>query len=268
MEELGVTAVRAHAILHDDLGVYREVDGRPLFDFDVVDRVYDRVLDAGCRPVVEVSFMPRDLARDPSATVFAYDAIVSPPRDWDRWAELVERLAGHLVERYGADEVASWGFEIWNEPNLEVFWAGTQAEYFRLYEVSARAIKSVDQRLLVGGPSTAAAGWIPEFVDFVTAAGVPVDFVTTHAYGIPPLDFRPVLREAGLDHVATWWTEWGLAAIHNAAVNDRPYGAPFVLRGMTAGMRVADAVSLLGGERPLRGDGARAERCSTADSVC
>ena len=77
-----------------------------------------------------------------------------PPRDWDRWGGLVQRLAGHLVERYGRDEVATWGFEIWNEPNLEVFWAGA-SEYFRLYEVSARAIKSVDARLRVGGPATA-----------------------------------------------------------------------------------------------------------------
>jgi xylan 1,4-beta-xylosidase len=242
-DELGVEAVRAHAILHDDLGVYREIEGRPQIDFGTVDRVYDRVLDAGCRPIVEVSFMPRDLARDPSATVFAYRAVVSPPRDWDRWTDLVQRLAAHLVDRYGVDEVATWGFEIWNEPNLEVFWAGTQAEYFRLYELSARAIKSVDAHLRVGGPATAAGGWIPEFADFVQQNDVPLDFVTTHAYGIPPLDFREALGDRGLGDIPIWWTEWGVAAIHNAFVNDLAYGAPFVLRGMRAGGRVADAIA-------------------------
>ena len=82
--ELGVQTVRAHAILGDDLGVYRERDGQPVYDFTGVDRVYDLVLGIGLRPIVELSFMPRDLAADPSATVFAYGAIISPPKDWDR----------------------------------------------------------------------------------------------------------------------------------------------------------------------------------------
>ena len=70
-DELGVRAVRAHAILHDDLGVYREVDGSPVHDFSGIDRIYDKVMELGLRPIVEVSFMPRDLARDPEQTVFA-----------------------------------------------------------------------------------------------------------------------------------------------------------------------------------------------------
>ena len=106
--ELGVERVRAHAILHDDLGVFTWVDDGPRWSFDGVDRVYDELLDLGLRPVVEVSFMPRDLARDPAATVFAYEAIVSPPRDWSAWAETCSRLAAHLVARYGIDEVARW----------------------------------------------------------------------------------------------------------------------------------------------------------------
>src|SRR5690606_40127126 len=113
-DELGVRAVRAHAILHDDVGVYREVDGQPVHDFSNVDRIYDRVLELGLRPIVEVSFMPHDLARDPGQRVFHYDAIVSPPKDWDRWAALVGDLAAHLVARYGIEELRTWGFEFWN----------------------------------------------------------------------------------------------------------------------------------------------------------
>jgi xylan 1,4-beta-xylosidase len=96
-DELGVRAVRAHAILGDDLGVYREVDGRPVYDFSGVDQVYDQVRALGLRPIVELSYMPRDLAADPSRTVFEYRAIVSPPRDWARWAELVRALVAHLI---------------------------------------------------------------------------------------------------------------------------------------------------------------------------
>ncbi|HJZ02993.1 MAG TPA: hypothetical protein VJ305_19905, partial [Streptosporangiaceae bacterium] len=156
-DELGVRAVRAHGILDDDLGVYTEADGRAVHDFAGIDRVYDELMEIGLRPVVELSFMPAALARDPAQTVFTYGAIISPPKDWDRWAGLVGDLAAHLIQRYGRDEVVSrWAFEVWNEPNLEVFWSGTPQEYFRLYDVSARAVKAVDPGLRVGGPSSAA----------------------------------------------------------------------------------------------------------------
>lgn len=244
VEDLGVSHARAHAILHDELRVYREVDGVPRFNFDAVDDVYDRILDIGCRPIVEVSFMPRDLASNPEATVFTYGGIISPPKDWERWAELNQRLAAHLVERYGADEVARWAFEIWNEPNLEVFWTGTQGDYFRLYELAARAIKSVDERLRVGGPGTAAGGWIPAFLDFVRDHGVPVDFVSTHAYGVPPLNLRALLARKGFGDLPIWWTEWGTSPTHFGDVNDSVFGAPFVLRGMKMAQKTAtDALS-------------------------
>ena len=100
-DDLGAERLRAHAILHDELRVYREVDGEPSYDFSGIERVYDRVLALGLRPVVELSFMPRDLASDPDATVFEYRGIISPPRDWERWGELNRRLAEHLVARFG-----------------------------------------------------------------------------------------------------------------------------------------------------------------------
>ena len=132
--ELGATHIRAHAILDDEQGVYREVGGMAHYDFTAIDRIYDRLLQLELRPIVELSYMPRDLASNPAATVFTYRGIISPPRDWKRWAELNRQLAAHLVERYGIEEVSQWGFEVWNEPNLEVFWTGTQADYFRLYD--------------------------------------------------------------------------------------------------------------------------------------
>jgi xylan 1,4-beta-xylosidase len=230
--ELGADHVRAHSILHDELNVYREQDGEPVYDFSGVERVYELLLALGLRPVVEVGFMPRDLASDPDATIFEYRGIISPPHDWERWGELNRRLAAHLVDRFGIDEVSHWGFEIWNEANLEVFWTGTQAEYFRLYDVAARAIKSVDERLLVGGPSTAAAGWIADFLDFVVGEGSPLDFVSTHTYGNVPLDVGRALEPRGLDEVEVWWTEWGATPTHFNPISDSAWAAPFVLHGM------------------------------------
>ena len=230
--ELGADRIRAHAILHDDLGVYGEMDGEPRYDFAAIDRIYDRLLEVGLQPMVELSFMPRALAADPELSVFAYRGLISPPHDWERWAELVHRLAAHLVERYGIDEVALWGFEVWNEANLEVFWAGDQAEYFRLYDAAARAIKSVDERLQVGGPATAAAGWIVDFLDFVEAEASPLDFLSTHTYGNVPLDVGQALRVRGLEGIEVLWTEWGATPTHFNPISDSAWAAPFVLHGM------------------------------------
>lgn len=242
--ELGVEAVRAHGVLCDDLGVYREVDGRPRYDFSGVDRVYDLLLDIGLRPVVELSFMPRDLAADPTATVFSYRAIVSPPKDWDRWADLVREFAAHLVDRYGAAEVRDrWSFEVWNEANLDVFWTGGRAGYLRLYDVSARAVKDVDAGLAVGGPASAAAGWVDELLGHADRFGAPVDFVSTHTYGSPPLDLRPILAAHGRPGTAIRWTEWGVTAQHFGTVNDSVFAAAFLARGMRSAAGRLDALA-------------------------
>lgn len=234
---LGVDRVRARAIFHDDVGVFQVVDGKPTYDFSGVERIVDELISIGLRPVLELGFMPRDLASDPDATVFTYRGIISPPKDWSQWGELCGRLAVHLVERYGIDEVATWGFEIWNEPDLEVFWTASREEYFRLYDEAVHAIKAVDRRLPVGGPATAAVDWIEEFAAHAEAAGSPVDFVSTHSYGNAPVDLRPLLARHGLDNVEIWWTEWGVGHTHFAPVHDTPYSAAFVLRGMKSAQR-------------------------------
>jgi xylan 1,4-beta-xylosidase len=243
-DELGVSHVRAHAILGDDLGVYREVDGRPVHDFTGVDRVYDHLLSIGMYPVVELSFMPRDLASDPSKTVFEYAAVVSPPKDWDRWGDLVRDLVQHLADRYGIDDlVEHWSFEVWNEANLEVFWSGTPEEYLRLYDVTAAAVRSVDERLVVGGPSSAASGWVEELLAHAERTGSPVDFVSTHTYGSPPLDFKPMLERYGRPDVPVWWTEWGVTPTHFNEVSDAVFAGTFLLRGMASAMGRIEALS-------------------------
>jgi xylan 1,4-beta-xylosidase len=242
-EELHVEAVRAHAILNDDLGTYREVDGEPVHDFSGIDRIYDRVLAIGLRPIVELGFMPRDLASDAGKTVFDYAAIISPPRDWDRWEALVRDLASHLVERYGLDEVRRWAFEVWNEANLEVFWSGTRDEYLRLYDVSVRAVKSVDAELIVGGPASAAGKWVDELLAHCAATGSPIDFVSTHTYGNAPLDLRPIAARHGFPGLPQWWTEWGAHATHFNPVHDSPWSAAYLVRGMASAMGRTEALA-------------------------
>ncbi|HEX2844324.1 MAG TPA: xylan 1,4-beta-xylosidase, partial [Candidatus Limnocylindria bacterium] len=242
-EELGVEAVRAHAILNDDLGTYREIDGEPVIEFSGIDRIYDRVLELGLRPIVELGFMPRDLASDPSQTVFDYRAIISPPKDWDRWERLVRELTEHLVERYGRAEVAHWAFEVWNEANLEVFWSGTRDEYLRLYDASVRAVKSVDATLRVGGPASAAGKWVDELLAHCAVTGSPVDFVSTHTYGNAPLDLRPITARHGFAGLPQWWTEWGAHATHFNPVHDSPWSAAYLVRGMASAMGRTEALA-------------------------
>jgi len=177
--------VRFHAILHDELGVYNEDEqGNPVYNFAYVDQVYDGLLKNGVKPFVEISFMPKKLAFNPDALhPFWYKQNVSPPKSMERWDDLIRHFAQHLVDRYGINEVASWYFEVWNEPNID-FWNGIprQRSYFDLYAHTALAVKSVSDRLRVGGPATAASAWIPEFLKFAAENRIPVDFVSTHGY--------------------------------------------------------------------------------------
>lgn len=242
-EDLGVEAVRAHAILNDDLGTYREAGGRPVHDFSGIDRIYDRVLGLGLRPIVELSFMPRDLASDPSKTVFDYGAIVSPPRDWERWEDLISELTSHLVARFGREEVRRWAFEVWNEANLDVFWSGTRDEYLRLYDLSARAVKSVDRSLIVGGPASAAGKWVDDLLAHCAASESPIDFVSTHTYGNAPLDLRPIAARHGFPGLPQWWTEWGAHATHFNPVHDSPWSAAYLVRGMASAMGRTEALA-------------------------
>jgi xylan 1,4-beta-xylosidase len=177
--------VRFHGILMDELGVYDEdFSGQPVYNFSYIDQIYDGLLANGVRPFVELSFMPKKLAAQQLLHPFWYKQNISPPKDYARWDGLIRALATHLVERYGIAEVSQWYFEVWNEPNLD-FWGGTprQSSYWELYDHTAKALKAVDMRLRVGGPATAQAAWVPDFIQHGTDAGVPIDFVSTHVYG-------------------------------------------------------------------------------------
>ncbi|MGB0011890.1 MAG: glycosyl hydrolase family 39 [Candidatus Sulfotelmatobacter sp.] len=181
--------VRFHGIFDDENGVYSEdAQGRPVYNWSYVDHIYDALLANGVRPFVEISFMPKQLAVRPDLVGFWYLPIVSPPADYAKWDALVTAFARHLVDRYGIDEVAKWYFEVWNEPNGG-FWTGRPAEktYFELYDHTARALKAVNPRLRVGGPSTAEAAWVGDTIAHAVHDDVPLDFVSTHVYSNDPV---------------------------------------------------------------------------------
>ena len=232
--------VRFHAILHDELGVYNEDEhGNPVYNFAYVDQVYDGLLKDGVRPFVEISFMPKKLAFNPDALhPFWYKQNVSPPKSMERWDDLMTHFAQHLVDRYGIDEVSKWYFEVWNEPNID-FWNGIprKQSYFELYAHTAHDLKKVNPRLRVGGPATAAAAWVPDFLKFTAENQVPVDFVSTHGYADDtvenlfgtnediPMDDRVCravakvhgeIKSSPMPNLPLLWTEWNVQGMQES----------------------------------------------------
>ena len=194
-EECGFRYIRFHGLFCDDMGVYFEdKQGRPIYNWQYIDELFDFITGLGMKPFIELGFMPSALASGPQ-TIFWWRGNVTPPKDYAKWEAFVAAFTRHVTERYGAEEVRSWYFEVWNEPNLDGFWMGNpaklpaqewatlaRAEYYKLYAASARAVKSVDPTYRVGGPATAGEAWIDETLAHCAEQKVPLDFVTTHTY--------------------------------------------------------------------------------------
>ncbi|MEG3088907.1 GH39 family glycosyl hydrolase [Sphingomonas sp. PB4P5] len=181
--ELGFRYVRFHDIFTDALGTVQRRDGKIVYDWTKIDKLYDALLARKIRPFVELGFTPAAL-KTSEQTIFYWKGNTSHPQA-DGWAALITAYVRHVRQRYGAAEVRRWYFEVWNEPNLAGFWEkADKAAYFRLYESTARTIKAIDPALRVGGPSTAGAAWVPDLLDYAAARRVPIDFVTTHTYGV------------------------------------------------------------------------------------
>jgi len=217
VNECGFRHLRFHGLFHDDIFVYREdAAGKPIYNWQYVDALFDAMLEIGIRPFVELGFSPRAMASK-LETVFWWKGHGSPPKNYRQWSALVSEFARHCISRYGQEEVRRWYFEVWNEPNLAPFFSGSKTEYFELYRATAEAIKSVAPALRVGGPATSnfvpdsrfegekkdlAAGtatlqkhadslvwrpvWVEQFLGWCAERQVPVDFVSTHPY---PTDF-------------------------------------------------------------------------------
>jgi xylan 1,4-beta-xylosidase len=185
--------------------VYTEdANGKPVYDWKIIDRIFDTYKEAGVKPLIELGFMPEALSvhPEPYRHNFPQGSIFTgwayPPKDYGKWAELVFQFTKHLQERYGDAEVRSWLFEVWNEPDIP-YWKGTREEYFKLYDYSSDAVKRALPEAHVGGPDATGPG-SPNAVEFLRAflehcahgqnyatgkQGSPLDFVSFHPKGAP-----------------------------------------------------------------------------------
>jgi xylan 1,4-beta-xylosidase len=154
VQNLGLNSIRAHGLFHDDIGIYREENAARVYDFTRSDQIFDFLVQQGVAPIVELGSMPAALARDPSQVWASWKMGISPPKDFQLWQELVFKFVEHSVQRYGADVVSKWYFEVWNEPECcgGQFWKGTIEEYFELYDHAVAGVRAALPGARVGGP--------------------------------------------------------------------------------------------------------------------
>jgi len=267
-KECGFKYIRMHGLLTDDMAVYTEDNkGNPQYNYMYVDALFDFLHSIGIKPFVELGFMPERLASG-NKTIFWWRGNVTPPKDYEKWAGLVKNLTEHFTERYGADEVKTWYFEVWNEPNLkDGFWTGTQEDYFKLYKYSAQAVKSVNKAYRVGGPGTAGAAWEPEMIEYCHKNNVPIDFISTHAYGVGQgfldeygqggtvLDKNPMsvsrevlqsrkeIKESVMPNLELHYTEWSSSYTPADAIHDSYHSAAYVLQKLKQVGNAANSMS-------------------------
>jgi xylan 1,4-beta-xylosidase len=268
-EHIGFDYIRGHGLLTDDMGIYRERKGvGPVYNFTYLDRVFDSFLSQDIKPFIELGFMPNALASG-DQTIFYWKGNVTPPKDYGLWRDLIKALVKHLISRYGPKEVRTWPFEVWNEPDLAVFWKNAdQAEYFKLYRETARTIKEIDSAICVGGPATcpSAIRWIADFLEMCHKEKVPVDFVSQHSYCAktadkgPELVYQDILPNTHLlnqfkesrghiiksdypDDMPLHITEYNTSYNPRCPVHDTAYNAAFLGRVLSEGADFADSFS-------------------------
>jgi xylan 1,4-beta-xylosidase len=212
--------IRAHHLLTSGGGkaelkfsstnVYTEdASGKPVYDFKILDGIFDEYKAAGVRPMVEFGFMPKDLAAELPGHKVPYQvhypnratsgASNNPPKDYKKWGELIHAVTAHLVERYGKETVLQWYFEVWNEPDID-YWHSTPEDYWRLYDYAVANVKAALPAARVGGPATTspssekAYNYLKGFLNhvqsgksFVDGKSIPLDFISFHAKGRPTI---------------------------------------------------------------------------------
>ena len=245
--------IRFHGLLDDDMGVFRNRGkAKSIYNWQYIDKLYDFLLSIDVRPLVELSFMPSALASG-NKTAFWYHGNSTQPKSFQKWGDFITALIQHFENRYGRKEVEKWFFEVWNEPNLTFFFHGTQSDYYKLYTTTAKAIKKVSSTYQVGGPATAGAAWIPDTIQYCKQHNVPLDFITTHQYGVHGVAIdakgtkvlrmikdvdviantvkkvRESIEHSAMPELKLYMTEWSSSYSNVDPVHDTYQNAPYVL---------------------------------------
>ncbi len=199
-----------------------DVKGNPVYNWTLVDSIFDTYIQRGMKPMAQIGFMPEALSVKPESDgivttpdrqkVHHYTGWLYPPKSYEKFAELVYHWVKHCVNRYGKKEVESWYWELWNEPDITYYWKGTTEEYIKLYDYSADAVKRALPTAKIGGPETtnpatsSAGAFLKTFLEHIVNGknyatgkkGAPLDFITFHAKGEPKVIKDTVWMNVGV----------------------------------------------------------------------
>ncbi len=235
-------------------------------NWQMVDLNIERLLDLGIKPMYTTCFTPPGFT-DSTATCWPDSNPVGMPRDLNQWSAFVTHGLEHHVRRFGIEEMRSWWFECWNEPNLSGFFAGSKEDFFRLWSATWHAVKAVDPHFRFGGPSTARGEWIEEFLDWTQQDGTPPDYLISHVYNndsdsqpLSPFDGPASHRVKDSPHFASgvirgvktelerrgWkgeihWNEWGRSWFPCDQRRESGLESAFIVKTMAEVSQCADA---------------------------
>lgn len=267
-KNVGYDYIKFHGILSDDMMVVSRINGKLHFHYTLVDRALDFLLSIGLKPLIQLSFMPRELAADPNKTVCYSPFITSPPKEMSEWELLIEDFTRHLLERYGIEEVITWPFSIWNEPVTpkSMFGFGNDPVFFRFYEHTFHTVKRVCPDITIGSPSLLYMEnlgndkWIREFIAHCKKRNCVPEFMNVHYYAdiFPPNnpnytlthaatssfpkrtdDFslwigslKKVFSSLGLGDLPVYLTEWNLTFSHRNLINDTCFKSCYIMKNL------------------------------------
>lgn len=189
-KDINYQYIKFHGILDDTMMLYREdTEGNPILAFAYVDSIIDFLRSISLRPLIQFSFMPKDLAIDPNQLLFSNPVVISPPKDEKKWCYLIESLTQHFIQRYGKTEVEQWLFTFWNEPLSQTPFSFADLDtVYHLYETTYRCVKHCNPNLRFGNPSALASYWpnppLSNFMDYCKAHDCMPDFHVLHFYPI------------------------------------------------------------------------------------
>ena len=266
--EIGFSYIKFNGILSDDMHVYNmDSQGKPVYNFAYIDKVFDFLLSIGLRPILHLSFMPVQLAKNPERRLFNY--LVSEPNSLDRWGELIEAVTMHLLQRYGTEELRQWHFCVWNQPDTpcDLYGFSSDQVFYDFYLRTYQAVKNCDNRLSFGTPPTfyiAEAGytnWYIPFLQWCRKNSCMPDFLNFHYYDTTLVDtnrknsafgfvYSMVLRDApdgfhnfvdqllserqqlGIGKLPVYLTEWNNTPSQEDLLNDTCFKSCYIVKNI------------------------------------
>jgi xylan 1,4-beta-xylosidase len=179
---LGMNKIRSHGFLMDDVGIYHDVNGKVEYNWTNADTIMDFLKNLGINPILDFNSMPGDLASG-GATCFAYKQNITPPKDYGKWQNLIKEIVAHYNTRYGAEVMAKWRLEVWNEPDM--FFSGSEDQYHQIYKATALGARAALPTIKIGGASPSGPyrfGWCENLIKYCQSNSLPINCFIYHTW--------------------------------------------------------------------------------------